>query len=61
MTGAGRLTRGMLSSYFLLLVIFLYAPLVVLVIFAFNDSTSPRCRSAASPPSGSTRPSATPI
>ncbi len=41
MTGAGRLTRGILSSYFLLLVIFLYAPLVVLVIFAFNDSTIP--------------------
>ena len=41
MTGIGRLTRGLMHSYFLLLVIFLYAPLVVLVIFAFNDSTVP--------------------
>jgi spermidine/putrescine transport system permease protein len=40
-TGIGRLTRGLMHSYFLLLVIFLYAPLVVLVIFAFNDSTVP--------------------
>jgi spermidine/putrescine transport system permease protein len=30
-----------LSSYFGLLVAFLYAPLVVLVLFAFNDSTVP--------------------
>ncbi len=29
------------SSYFTLLVLFLYAPLVVLVIFAFNDSDDP--------------------
>jgi spermidine/putrescine transport system permease protein len=40
-SGIGRLTRGLMHSYFLLLVIFLYAPLVVLVIFAFNDSTVP--------------------
>ena len=41
MTGIGRLARGMLHGYFLVLVVFLYAPLVVLVIFAFNDSTVP--------------------
>jgi spermidine/putrescine transport system permease protein len=41
MTGVGRLARGLMHSYFLILVVFLYAPLVVLVIFAFNDSTVP--------------------
>ena len=41
MTGVGRLGRGLLHGYFLVLVVFLYAPLVVLVIFAFNDSTVP--------------------
>jgi spermidine/putrescine transport system permease protein len=40
-TGVGRLARGLLHGYFLVLVVFLYAPLVVLVIFAFNDSTVP--------------------
>lgn len=38
MTGVGRLGRTILSGYFLLLVVFLYVPLVVLVIFAFNDN-----------------------
>ena len=39
MTSAvGRLGRFGLSSYFTLLVLFLYAPLVVLVVFSFNDS-----------------------
>jgi spermidine/putrescine transport system permease protein len=41
MTGVGRLAHGLMHSYFLILVVFLYAPLVVLVIFAFNDSTVP--------------------
>jgi spermidine/putrescine transport system permease protein len=40
-TGVGRLARGLLHGYFLVLVVFLYAPLVVLVIFAFNDSSVP--------------------
>jgi spermidine/putrescine transport system permease protein len=40
-TGIGRLGRGLLHGYFLILAIFLYAPLVVLVIFAFNDSSVP--------------------
>jgi spermidine/putrescine transport system permease protein len=35
----GRTGRGVLSGYFVLLVVFLYAPLVVLLLFAFNDST----------------------
>ena len=38
---AGRLARGILSGYFLLMVLFLYAPIVVLVIFSFNDNTTP--------------------
>lgn len=41
MIGASRLARVVLHSYFLLLVLFLYLPLAVLVIFAFNDSTVP--------------------
>ena len=41
MTGVGRLGRAVLHTYFLLLVLFLYVPLVVLVIFAFNDSSVP--------------------
>src|SRR5215831_3791920 len=41
MTGVGRLARIALHSYFLLLVLFLYLPLVVLVIFAFNNSSVP--------------------
>ena len=38
---AGRLTRAMLGSYFTLMVVFLYLPLVVLVIFSFNDNNAP--------------------
>jgi spermidine/putrescine transport system permease protein len=41
MSPVGRLGRTLLSSYFGLLVAFLYAPLVVLLLFAFNDSTVP--------------------
>ncbi|HLJ04534.1 MAG TPA: ABC transporter permease [Solirubrobacteraceae bacterium] len=41
MTGVGRLGRALLSSYFGLLVVFLYAPLVVLLVFAFNAGTIP--------------------
>jgi spermidine/putrescine transport system permease protein len=35
----GRLGKTVLSSYVVLLIVFLYAPLVVLMIFAFNDDT----------------------
>jgi spermidine/putrescine transport system permease protein len=38
---AGRLARGILGSYFGLMVVFLYTPLLVLVIFSFNDNNSP--------------------
>jgi len=38
---AGRVARGVLSGYFLLMLVFLYAPIVVLVIFSFNDNTTP--------------------
>jgi spermidine/putrescine transport system permease protein len=38
---AGRIARGLLSGYFVLMVVFLYAPVVVLVIFSFNDNTTP--------------------
>jgi spermidine/putrescine transport system permease protein len=41
MSGAGRLGRALLSSYFALLVVFLYAPLVVLLVFAFNSGNIP--------------------
>lgn len=36
---AGRLGRTLLGGYFGLMVVFLYTPLVVLVVFAFNNST----------------------
>jgi spermidine/putrescine transport system permease protein len=36
----GRIGRSVLGGYFGLLVVFLYAPLVVLVIFAFNNDTT---------------------
>jgi spermidine/putrescine transport system permease protein len=39
MSVLGRFGRTVLSGYFGLLIAFLYAPLVVLVIFAFNDDT----------------------
>ncbi|HYX86417.1 MAG TPA: ABC transporter permease [Gaiellales bacterium] len=38
---AGRLARVVLSGYFLLMVLFLYAPIVVLVVFSFNNNTTP--------------------
>lgn len=41
MSAVGRLGRALLGSYFGLLVAFLYAPLVVLVVFAFNDGSIP--------------------
>ena len=39
MSVLGRVGRTVLTGYFGLLIVFLYAPLVVLVIFAFNDDT----------------------
>jgi spermidine/putrescine transport system permease protein len=41
MSPVGRAGRALLSGYFGLLAIFLYAPLAVLLLFAFNDSTVP--------------------
>ena len=41
MKTVGRSSRLLLSVYFWLFIAFLFAPLVVLVIFAFNDSTTP--------------------
>jgi spermidine/putrescine transport system permease protein len=41
MTTVGRVGKALLSSYFAVLVLFLYAPLVVLVVFAFNSGTIP--------------------
>ena len=38
---AGRLGKVILGGYFWLMVVFLYVPLVVLVIFAFNDAYIP--------------------
>jgi spermidine/putrescine transport system permease protein len=38
-TIAGRLSRGLLGAYFWALVVFLYIPILVLVVFSFNDST----------------------
>jgi spermidine/putrescine transport system permease protein len=40
-SNVGRLGKTMLSGYFGLLVLFLYAPLVVLLVFAFNSGTIP--------------------
>jgi spermidine/putrescine transport system permease protein len=37
----GRTGKALLSSYFGLLVLFLYAPLIVLLVFAFNDGNIP--------------------
>ena len=37
----GRLGRTLLSTYFGLLVLFLYAPLIVLLVFAFNAGNIP--------------------
>jgi spermidine/putrescine transport system permease protein len=41
MSAVGRLGKTLLSGYFGLLMVFLYAPLIVLLVFAFNDSTVP--------------------
>lgn len=41
MSAVGRLGRTLLSGYFILLLLFLYAPLVVLVVFAFNSGSIP--------------------
>src|SRR5438105_11388112 len=41
MSPVGRLGKMLLSSYFVALVLFLYAPLVVLVVFAFNSGNIP--------------------
>src|SRR5438105_15959309 len=41
MSAVGRWGKGLLSGYVGLLTVFLYAPLVVLVIFAFNSGTIP--------------------
>ena len=38
---AARLARGVLGGYFALVVLFLYTPIAVLVIFSFNDATTP--------------------
>jgi spermidine/putrescine transport system permease protein len=38
---AGRASRFALSGYFVAMLIFLYVPLVVLVVFAFNNATIP--------------------
>ena len=41
MSAVGRLGRTLFSGYFVLLILFLYAPLVVLVVFAFNSGSIP--------------------
>ncbi len=41
MKAVGRAGRAVLSTYFGLLVLFLYAPLIVLVVFAFNSGNIP--------------------
>jgi spermidine/putrescine transport system permease protein len=41
LSDVGRTGKTLLSSYFGLLVLFLYAPLVVLLVFAFNSGTIP--------------------
>jgi spermidine/putrescine transport system permease protein len=38
---AGRVARGLLGSYFTVMVVFLYLPLLVLVIFSFNNNNAP--------------------
>jgi spermidine/putrescine transport system permease protein len=40
-SAVGRVGKAMLGSYFALLLLFLYAPLVVLVVFAFNSGNIP--------------------
>ena len=41
MKAVGRTGRAVLSTYFGLLVVFLYAPLIVLLVFAFNSGNIP--------------------
>lgn len=41
MIGASRTGRWVLHGYFVILALFLYAPLAVLVVFAFNESSIP--------------------
>jgi spermidine/putrescine transport system permease protein len=41
MSVMGRVGRSVLSTYFVLLLVFLYAPLIVLMVFAFNSGTIP--------------------
>lgn len=41
MSVLGRFGKTVLSGYFVLLIIFLYAPLIVLLVFAFNSSNIP--------------------
>ena len=41
MTAVGRLGKAMLSCYFVALIVFLYAPLLVLMVFAFNNGNIP--------------------
>lgn len=41
MSVVGRLGKSLLSTYFGLLLVFLYAPLIVLMVFAFNSGTIP--------------------
>lgn len=41
MSAVGRLGKTLLGSYFGLLVVFLYAPLIVLLVFAFNNGNIP--------------------
>ena len=41
MNTVGRLGKTVLSTYFGVLILFLYAPLVVLLVFAFNSGNIP--------------------
>src|SRR5437763_15059731 len=41
MSQVGRVGKTLLGGYFGLLVVFLYAPLMVLMVFAFNSGTIP--------------------
>jgi spermidine/putrescine transport system permease protein len=41
LSAVGRTGKALLSSYFVLLIVFLYAPLAVLVVFAFNSGNIP--------------------
>ena len=56
-----RSATWVLRAFFALVVVFLYAPIVLLLIFSFNDSDFPRSRSAASRSTGTTSSSRIPI